>query len=117
MEVTQIEAFLKDFKEKLGFWGIMIRSDREKNKATMLALEIYMPQIKQVLQQLTVQDYSEGPLTETLYKGADMWVFGKLIKSQEVYIKISLGVANQALCISFHFSDYPMSYPFKNTAL
>jgi len=44
----------------------------------------------------------------------DMWVFGKDVKGQEVYIKISLGQKNsQTICISFHISEYKMKYPFK----
>jgi hypothetical protein len=38
-----------------------------------------------VLRELQVADYYEGPKRETLYGGADMWIFGKTIKGQEVY--------------------------------
>ena len=48
----------------------------------------------------------------------DMWVFGKDVKGQEVYIKISLGQENrQTICISFHISEYKMKYPFKGEKL
>jgi hypothetical protein len=44
-----------------------------------------------------------------LYGGADMWIFGKTIKGQEVYIKITLGFAGaQVICISFHVAEHPM---------
>jgi hypothetical protein len=42
-----------------------------------------------------------------------MWVFGKDVKGQEVYIKITLGKGSSALCISFHIAEHPMNYPFK----
>jgi hypothetical protein len=43
-----------------------------------------------------------------------MWVFGKNVKGQEVYIKITLGFPiSTTICISFHFAEYPMRYPLK----
>jgi hypothetical protein len=111
---TEIEAFLKDFKQKLGFWGLFIRTDREKNFKTMTALGYSLNDVKEELQGLEVIHYSEGPLKETLYGGADMWVFGKQIQGQEVYIKITMGrLSDKVLCISFHFSLEALNYPYK----
>ena len=43
-----------------------------------------------------------------------MWVFGKLIKNHEIYIKISLGIeGSSVICISFHLAEYKMTYPLK----
>lgn len=110
----EIERFLKDFKFKLGFWGLFFRSERGKNFETMLALEYSVEDVKKELKELEVFHYAEGPKMETLYKGADMWVLGKMIQSKEVYIKISMGQPNdKALCISFHFSEGPLTYPYK----
>ncbi|SFD02485.1 hypothetical protein SAMN05518672_10196 [Chitinophaga sp. CF118] len=70
------------------------------------------------MNELKVTDYSEGPKTENLYGGADMWVFGKKIKEHEVYIKITLGVGGaQVICISFHIAESPMKYPLKHQFL
>lgn len=111
----EIEHFLRDFKYKLGFWGLFIRSDRDKNFKTLTALEFRVDDVKKELNELGVTHYSEGPVKETLYNGADMWVFGKLIQSKEVYIKISMGQpSDKVICISFHFSDYSMTYPYKS---
>ena len=45
----------------------------------------------------------------------EMWVFGKDVKGQEVYIKITLGLPNSStICISFHIAEHPMTYPLKN---
>ena len=112
----QIESFLRDFKFHLDFWGLLIRSDRQKNFATMLELEYSINDVKNELKRLEFQDYSEGPLKETLYKSADMWVFGKMIQSKEVYIKITMGLGDsKVLCISFHFAERAMCYPFKKS--
>ncbi|WP_352422962.1 toxin [Proteiniphilum sp.] len=95
-------------------WDVMFRDERGKNFETLSELEIRPIDRKKVLEDLDVADYSEGPFEDTLYKGADMWVFGKTIKNREVYIKISLGEArSNVICISFHLAEYKMTYPFK----
>ena len=110
----EIDHFLQDFKYKLGFWGLLITSDRDKNFKTLKELEFQVGDVKKELNDLELQHYSEGPLQETLYNSADMWVFGKTIQSEEVYIKISMGLpSDKVICISFHFSDYSMNYPYK----
>ena len=80
----------------------------------MLALEVSVNDIKNVLNDLEVEDYTEGPNKETLYKGADMWVFGKMVKKEEIYIKITIGSPNdKVICISFHLAEKKMINPFK----
>lgn len=113
---NEIEDFLKDFKFKLGFREkILFRSDRDKNFKTLLALELTVMLVKQELNKLEVENYSEGPVEDTLYKEMPMWVFGRSIKGQEVYIKISMGrLDSDPICISFHFSEFHMNYPYKS---
>lgn len=115
MERTlQVQFFLDNFKVKLGIWGITFLSNRQKNTQTLADLEITISDVKVILADLSVQDYTEGPLPETFYGGSEMWVFGKEIKGAEIYIKITLGrPGNPTICISFHFAEYPMMYPFK----
>ena len=109
-----IQLFLNDFKVKLGIWSIVYLDKRPKNLQTLLDLEITPAQRTDILRALTVIDYSEGPLEEKAYGGRDMLVFGKEVKKQEVYIKVTVGVANKpVLCISFHIAEHKMKYPFK----
>jgi len=71
-------------------------------------------QVKKILRELEVEDYSEGPLEEKLYANPEMWVFGKEVKTVEVYIKISLGLPSaEVICISFHKAEFSISYPYK----
>jgi hypothetical protein len=43
-----------------------------------------------------------------------MWVFGKIVKKKEVYIKITIGAMDSGvICISFHLAQYKMNYPLK----
>ncbi len=111
----EVHSFLQDFKVKLGIWGVVFRDDRGKNAQALLNLEITPVFREKILKELQVGDYYEGPKKENLYGGADMWVFGKTIKGQEVYIKITLGFSGaQVICISFHVAEHPMDYPLKN---
>lgn len=110
----EIASFLKEFKEKMKIWEILFRDDRGKNAQALVDLELRPIDRKMTLERLVVQDYSEGPLEEKLYGGSDMWVFGKQIKTKEVYIKISLGAhGNSVICISFHIAEHTMNYPLK----
>jgi len=111
---SEIASFLKDFKEKMKFWDVLFRDDRGKNAQTLIDLELRPIERKAILETLEKKDYSEGPLEEKLYGGADMWVFGKTIKKKEVYIKITMGAMDSSvICISFHLSQHKMQYPLK----
>jgi hypothetical protein len=112
---VEIEGFLKDFKFKLGFWGLLMQNRTNlKNFQTLTDLEFQVEHVKMVLKELELKDYSEGPLEDTLYKGPEMWVFGKTIKKREVYIKITMGQpSDKVICISFHFAENPITYPYK----
>lgn len=111
---TAVAIFLKDFKEKMKFWDVLFRDDRGKNAQALVDLELRPIERKTILEALKTKDYSEGPLAEILYGGADMWVFGKTIKNKEVYIKITMGaMSSSVICISFHLAQHKMNYPLK----
>lgn len=110
----EIASFLKEFKEKMKIWDILFRDDRGKNTQALVDLELRPIERKSTLENLVMKDYSEGPLEEKLYGGSDMWVFGKNIKSKEVYIKITIGAnGSSVICISFHLAEHKMHYPLK----
>lgn len=102
----EVSLFLKRFKDKAKIFGIIFRDDRGKNTQALLDLEITALKRLEIIKNLEVDDFVEGPLEDTLNKVADLWVFGKKVKSQDVYIKISMGIANNsAVCISFHVAE------------
>ncbi len=111
-----VEVFLNEFKVKMRVFQILFRDERMKNTQSLLHLEMAPEARKKVIESLTFEDFSEGPLADNLLGIASMWVFGKNVKyNTEVYIKISMGWPDsQVICISFHKSEYPMTYPFKN---
>jgi len=114
----EIAAFLHRLQAKITIYDIVYIDERPKNAQTLATLEIAPFERDEAVKNLEINDYCEGPLEETQYGGETMWVFGKQIKSEEVYIKITLGIPNNAvICISFHIAERPMKYPFKRSEL
>ncbi len=110
-----VNAFLREFKVKLDVWGILFL-DRAKNSQALADLEIFPIEREKILRNLKLEDYCEGPLEEKQWGGKEMWVFGKEVKSKEVYIKITLGTeSDKVLCISFHIAEHPMKYKLKKS--
>ncbi|MFW0717792.1 hypothetical protein [Pedobacter sp. N23S346] len=109
---NETEAFLNDFKTKSKIFGILFRDARQKNTQALLDLELTGQKRKEIVESITIKDYSEGPNDDVLHGIASMWVFGKKHKSVEIYIKISMGMQDDpAICISFHPAEHPMIYP------
>ncbi len=114
MNKFEVQNFLNQFKDKMKIWDVIFLDNRKKNVAALTELEIAPFERLKILEKLKAEDYSEGPLEDKLEQIADMWVFGKLVKKQEVYIKISMGYPeSNTICISFHIAEHPMQYPFK----
>lgn len=111
---SEVETYLKELKVKMEVFGILFLDDRGKNQQTLHDLEISPIKRKEILSSLIAEDYSQGPLEEKMRDILPMWVFGKQVKKKEVYIKVSMGIANSnAVCISFHIAEHPMNYPLK----
>lgn len=110
----EVEQFLKRFHQKLKIYSIVFRDDRGKNLSTLALLDMPPSARIKIIKQITVEDYSEGPIIDTLNKVGEMWVFGKDVQKHEIYIKISLGYPNcSTICISFHVAEHPMQHPHK----
>jgi hypothetical protein len=64
-----------------------------------------------------MMDYSSGPNPDEYHSG-DYWVFGKDLDAIEIYIKLKIVSYNngneRAVCLSFHPSEHPLKYPFRN---
>ncbi len=113
VSIEEVDKFLSGFKVKMGIWDVLFLS-REKNIQTLSDLDITPVYRKQIFEELENVDYSEGPLEDFMMNGAAMWVFGKTVKSNELYIKITVGNPSlSVVCISFHLAEHPMNYPLK----
>ena len=108
-----VKSFLEDPRLKIDVFDIAYLR-RDKNIQTLLDLDITPSSRTKIIKELEVEDYSEGPLVEKMNGWQDMWVFGKQIKGNEVYIKVTMGNENnKSICISFHIAEHLMKYPFK----
>lgn len=112
MSENDIKQFLDEFKANMNLFGILY-ANRDKNTQTLVDLEITPKFRDDVLLNLKIVDYCEGPLKNDQFGSSPMWVFGAEIKKNEIYIKITC-LPTKAFCISFHISEYPLNYPFKN---
>ena len=72
-----VQSFLEQFHEKMKVFGIIYRDDRGKNQKALEELEIVPSFRKVVIENLTAEDYVEGPVIDTLNKLGEMWVFRK----------------------------------------
>lgn len=108
----EVELFLKELKQHFSIWPVIF-INRSKNQLQALAdLEITAKKREDIIKNLTYKEYCEGPLPETQYGGTEMWVFGKRIKTQELYIKLTISQRSQnVICISFHKAEHPMDFP------
>lgn len=112
---NEVERFLSNLFGKMKISEIIFLDDRKKNRDALLELDIVPADRISAIKSLTVEDYSEGPILDVLNLLGEMWVFGKDVNEKEVYIKISLGLPNRnSICVSFHPSEHPMKYPYKN---
>lgn len=109
----EVEKFLNEFLTKISIYDIFFRNDRNKNTNALFELDITPNYRKEVIKSLTVEDYSDGAIVDTLNNYGEMWVFGKDVKGHEVYIKIAL-LKIGGICISFHKAERKLHYPLKS---
>lgn len=87
---------------------------REENTMTMTMLKLQRTEVTEILQNLDYRDYYEGP---SLQEGnPEAWCFGRTIEGLEVYIKLAIEEKKKrktAVCMSFHQSAKPLSYPLR----
>ena len=110
-----VRQFLSEFKDVIYANGLRI-IERLKNKDALLELGLTSNQRKEIILSLSVLDYNSGPIKD-IYKSGDFWVFGKTLDSAEIYIKLKIVEQDNeeyAVCLSFHKSENPLKYPFKN---
>ena len=92
----------------------------EKNKKTLPCLGYTIDDVKEDVMNLEVRDYVRGPIQDNKGYDKHFWEFGKTIQGKEIYIKLKVKDRNSegdkclsTLCISFHFAEKPLTYPYK----
>ena len=113
--IEEVQRFLDDLHAKLLFTDLIFFDSRQKNVQTLASLNIAPNLRLSIINNLSFEDFSEGPIADKMIQTPEMWVFGKYLKSKEIYIKLTLGIFNECpTCISFHVAEHPMNYPFKS---
>ncbi|WP_288528443.1 hypothetical protein [uncultured Eubacterium sp.] len=91
-------------------------TESEKSTNTLLDLEYDTNDIINTLLSLKLDNYSETLMDKNNSDPPLLLVFGKLINGKEVYIKLKIRekAKNYIICVSFHYSEYKMNYPYAN---
>ncbi|MDO8578774.1 MAG: hypothetical protein Q7R50_06300 [Dehalococcoidales bacterium] len=118
-DATDVNNFLREMKRTVagnddGCYGWRFVT-RQKSVDCVAELGFRLADVGATLLDLTIADYCEGPLRDTGMPG-DLWVFGKILNEKEVYIKLKLaklGPLQIVRVVSFHFSEEPLCYPYK----
>lgn len=87
-----------------------------KTRAFLKSIDYRDVDVFHVVRKLEVADYSSGPLQDDKGRPRDLWVFGRYLEEREVCIKLAAYLvegAVQAVCVSFHESEWPLSYPYR----
>lgn len=109
-----VKSFLLDLKHATG--ECIVRG-LERNEETKIELDLTDEEVRDEILELSVCDYCKGPEKDRGGIEGDVWVFGKVVKEREVYIKLKLWGDQRGHGIrimSFHFPKYPLRYPFRS---
>jgi len=109
----EVEDYLERLVNKMDLFKVIFEDEDPKDRNTMLKLELSQSACAEYIKKLTYKEYSDGPVTDTVH-GGFYWLFGKIIKEEEIYIKINIGFRNKpVIIISFHFSEHKMVFPLR----
>jgi len=69
---------------------------------------IYEELLKLDITNYSYTDYDDNPR----FTGEQIWVFGQMFGTYEVYIKLKL--RGKVVCLSFHEKEFDLKYPYLN---
>lgn len=81
---------------------------------TLLDLNYDVEDVAEQLKELTVEEYSETLVDKEDINPPLLFVFGKNINNEKIYIKLKIKGEKQRhiLCVSFHYAEYIMTFPY-----
>ncbi len=109
-----MQLFLKEFKEAAGSDCGILYARRSKNRDALVDLGITTTIRDEIVLGLSFRNYVSGPLKDKDGHSGELWVFGVLEDSKEIYIKLKVLISKagkKAFCLSFHQAEYPLSFP------
>ena len=109
----EVQKFLDEFKIFTNIFDIIF-IDSEKNINGLLDLGVTANIRKEIILNLGVENYYQGPSADRDRPQFDVWGFGvKLNKTDEVYIKLSTRrEKHKSVCLSFHRAEFQINYPY-----
>ena len=121
MSRKEVDGFIHEIKEIIGDKSFHIDTDfflntgKEKNMQTLSDLDYNAEDVLEILSGLTVNNYSETLLDTDDQNPPLLNVFGIMIQNKEIYIKIKNRSTpkRKIICVSFHWSEHTMGYPYK----
>lgn len=81
---------------------------------TLVDLDYDASDVAARLKELTLQEYSKTLVDKDDLNPPLLFVFGKDINEKQVYIKLKIkgDQAKYVLCVSFHYAEEPMKFPY-----
>lgn len=99
---------------------IIIKTKKKKEKEqystpyTLLDLDYDANDVAEHLKELTIREYSETLVDKDDRNPPLLFVFGKDINEKQVYIKLKIKgePTRHVLCVSFHYAEKKMLFPY-----
>ena len=113
---TSIKIFLQLFKQTAEKPDHLLFVDRERCLTAITQLGLSLEQAIAEIMSISIDDYCEGPESDVARPDEYIWVFGKVISGDEMYIKLKIKTIQgeqYAMCLSFHACDFELKYPHK----
>ena len=109
----EVQKFLYDFNVLANVFDIIV-IDTEKNLQALLDLGITAKIRKEIIMDLKVENYFQGPNKDRDRPQFDVWEFGyKFNDNYEIYIKLSTRKdKSRCICLSFHRAEHKIIYPY-----
>lgn len=81
---------------------------------TLVDLDYDASDVAERLKELTIREYSETLVDKDDLNPPLLFVFGKDINGKQVYIKLKIkgDQTRHVLCVSFHYAEKKMSFPY-----
>ena len=123
----EVMAFIGDLKKILQDTSFDIDRDltliikKKKNGKekfstpyTLLSLDYDVYDVVERLKELTVEEYSETLVDTDDVNPPLLFVFGKDIDNRQIYVKLKIkeGQKKHVICVSFHYAEHIMTFPF-----
>lgn len=106
----QKSTFLREFKALI-IAGKLSFIPRRKNLVSLAYYGLTIPDVKDILLELTTSDYYKGPKQDfDRNRPGDIWEFKRKVDETRFYIKLKIdqnGNQKMAKCLAFHEDEYP----------